>query len=268
MMKTLRETNVGKAVIRLLQTATGYTGILVSDGKRIAEIRSNDPDELWQELNKEVGKLNPQYFGYDGAKLRFCRFFPGGFSGGDYTSRERSYKLAAKKRLDSIASPEAAATSAGLGEPILRVFQQTNMLSPFEKTRLREVLLGRDGDAFIHGAARFSLGEIQDGLQAMAKALKIYEAAKWTVVTYLPFLWRPERHMFLKPEVTKDYAVRVGHDFAHHYAPQLTAPVYQRLLHMAEETRRVTADLKPADNIDIQSFIWVVGAYTEADAIA
>jgi hypothetical protein len=39
---------------------------------------------------------------------------------------------------------------------------------------------------------------------------------RWSerVATYRPFLWRPEEHMFLKPEVTKDFAVRVEHRFA------------------------------------------------------
>jgi hypothetical protein len=56
----------------------------------------------------------------------------------------------------------------------------------------------------------------------MEHALRPHESAKWTVVT-LPFLWQPEKHMFLKPEVTKDYAARVGHRFADDYAPVLNA---------------------------------------------
>jgi len=39
--------------------------------------------------------------------------------------------------------------------------------------------------------------------------LKPKDAAKWTVVTYLPFLWRPDTHMLLKPMVTTDFAERV-----------------------------------------------------------
>ncbi len=40
----------------------------------------------------------------------------------------------------------------------------------------------------------------------MESAAKPHEAAKWTLVTYLPFRWRPETHAFFKPQVTKDYA--------------------------------------------------------------
>ena len=44
-------------------------------------------------------------------------------------------------------------------------------------------------------------------------------------MTHLPFLWRPGTHMFLKPEVTKDFAARVGHRFASDYEPRLKLDV-------------------------------------------
>jgi hypothetical protein len=81
-----------------------------------------------------------------------------------------------------------------------------------------------------------------------------YDNAKWPVATYLPFLWQPDRHMFLKPTVTKDFATRVGHRFASDYDSTLTINVVQ--------------SLKPRDRIDIQSFIWVVGGYHDDDDAA
>ena len=62
-------------------------------------------------------------------------------------------------------------------------------------------------------AARFAAEGDEPALLDMNKILRKYDLAKWTVATYLPFLWRPDRHMFLKPEVTKDFATRVGHGF-------------------------------------------------------
>ena len=77
------------------------------------------------------------------------------------------------------------------------------------------------------------------------------------------FLWRPETHMFLKPEVTRDFAARVGHRFASDYEPRLKLDVYHSLLDLASETEQELADLKPRDRIDVHSFIWVVGDYKE-----
>jgi hypothetical protein len=97
----------------------------------------------------------------------------------------------------------------------------------------------------------------------MERALKPHDAAKWTVITYLPYLWRPELHMFLKPEATKDFAARVGHRFADDYEPRLHLTVYESLLDLVDKTAMQLADLMPRDRIDIQSFIWVVGDYRE-----
>jgi hypothetical protein len=97
----------------------------------------------------------------------------------------------------------------------------------------------------------------------MERALKPHDAAKWTVVTYLPFLWRLEAHMFLKPEVTKDFAERVGHRFASDYEPRLNPEVYGSLLDLVAETEAELVELEPRDRIDVQSFIWVVGSYEE-----
>lgn len=125
---------------------------------------------------------------------------------------------------------------SGLGEFVLSAFRATNLLSPFEKTRLQDVLRGPLADTFIHGAAKFASGDLTIGLFEMERALKPHGSAKWTVVTYLPFLWRPDAHMFLKPEVTKDFALRVGHRFARNYTPRRQLPVYESLLYLVTTT--------------------------------
>lgn len=73
----------------------------------------------------------------------------------------------------------------------------------------------------------------------MGQALKPHDNAKWTVVTYLPYLWRPDTHMFLKPEVTKNFATRVGHRFAAEYEPRLSLTVYESLLDLATGIERI-----------------------------
>jgi len=79
-------------------------------------------------------------------------------------------------------------------------------------------------------------------------------------------LLAPEQHAFLKPEVTKDFAARVGHRFAQDYQGKLEIGVYNSLLDLMARTEAELALLKPQDRFDIQSFVWVVGAYDETDA--
>ncbi|WP_342640178.1 hypothetical protein [Rhodoligotrophos ferricapiens] len=257
--ETIRIGRLGKKELRLVRKDGRFFGL--AHGKVCVE--GEKADDVWRQLHDDAGKGDPKYFGFEGAWARFLRFFPNGFHSAGYTNAERDYKIAAKQRLDETAPLEQAVTASGLGEPVLAVFRATNLLSPFEKVRLQDVLRGPAADEFIRAAARFTLGEGKPALVQMERALKPHDNAKWTVATYLPFLWRPEEHMFLKPEVTKDFAARVGHRFASDYEPRLNFAVYESLLDLVSKTAAELVELKPRDRIDVQSFIWVVGDYKE-----
>jgi hypothetical protein len=71
--------------------------------------------------------------------------------------------------------------------------------------------------------------------------------------------------MFLKPEVTKDFATRVGHRFAEEYEAGLHLRTYESLLDLVGKTAAQLTDLKPRDHIDVQSFIWIVSKYEEGE---
>jgi hypothetical protein len=263
-VKTIRTGAVGDLSLRLVEKDKAFIGVIFdAKGAKKAQIEGTEADDVWRRLHDEAGKAHPKYFGFDGARARFLRFFPNGFHSAGYTNAERDYKVAAKQRLDATAPLNQAVAASGLGEVVLAVFRATNLLSPFEKVRLQDVLRGPTAEDFIHAVARFALGEGKPALLDMERALKPHESAKWTVATYLPFLWRPQEHMFLKPEVTKDFAARVGHRFASDYEPQLDFAVYESLLDLASKTEAELANLKPRDRIDVQSFIWIVGGYRD-----
>ena len=260
--KTIRQGKLGKHSLRLVEKDGKYFGL--ADGKILAE--GDGADQVWRKLHDEAGKSDPRYFGFAGARSRFLKFFPDGFRSDSYADRERTYKLAAKAKLDETAPLEKALTGTGFGEAILSVYRATNLLSPFEKTRLQEVLRGPNADSVVQAAAAFAKDSDRHSLGRLDSVLRPYDSAKWTVATYLPFLWRPDKHMFLKPTVTTEYAARVGHPFASIYEARLNYDVYASLLDLAERTSRELADLEPQDRIDIQSFIWVVGAYRDEGA--
>jgi len=275
-VKTVRNGKLGKIELRLVDMSGALHGVADEGGKRIVHIQgdvSEDADQVWMRLHDEVAKRSVSYFGYEGAKSRFLKYFPGGFAsdayigtGGKTGTGERAYKIAAKAKLEAVVTPGAAATGSGFGEAVIQAFVDTNMLEPkFELPKVGQVIRGPNGDAFIRGAARFTLGDIAGGLAEMEAAARMHDAAKWTLVTYLPYLWRPETHVFLKPQVTKDYAQRVGHRFADVYHAALRPEVYASLLDLYAQTGAAIAALGPRDNIDLQSFVWVVGKYTTED---
>lgn len=260
-VKTVRTGKLGKRELRLVSKDGRFYGLV--DGRISSQ--DKDADAAWKQLHDEAGKSDPRYFGYAGARSRFLRFFPGGFSADRYAGKERDFKLRAKALLDDLAPLDRAARDTGLGEAVLSVFRATTMLAPFEKMKVQGLLRGDDADAFVEAAARFTQECDKPALDNLARILKPHDAAKWTIATYLPYLWTPERHMFLKPEVTKDYAARVGHPFSELYGAPLSFDVYAALLDMVDRTEQELSDLEPRDRIDIQSFIWVIGAYQDED---
>lgn len=62
-------------------------------------------------MKRRAGAHNPGYVGFDGAKARFLRHFPAGFSDPGYFAGERGYKLDAAKKLDATLPLEAKSDS-------------------------------------------------------------------------------------------------------------------------------------------------------------
>ena len=261
--RTVRQDRLGKLKLSLVQMGDRFYGLV--DRRKCVE--GPDADDVWRRLRKDAGKADPKYFGYDGARNRFLKFFPNGFHSDGFSSRERDYKLEAKEKLDATVPLAEAMNGRGFGEAVLSVFRATNMLSPFEKTWVANMVRGGNADDFVGAAAGFTDRPTEASLRELAAVLKPHGCAKWTVATYLPFLWRPEAHMYLKPEATKDFATRVGHPLASLYEAQLKFDIYSSLLDLVDETANELLNLaprdRPRDHIDIQSFIWVVGDYRE-----
>ena len=256
-MKTVREEKIGKTTLRLLERGGGFVGIAIHAGKAGAPVEGEDQQEVWLQLRQIAGRAHEEYFGFDEARRRFLALFPGGFGSEKFQTIERNYKLAAKAKLDAVAPVEEAATGTGFASGIKAALNATNLIHQIEKARTHDMLRSPDGDKFIQASARFALGD-DDAFSAIAGILKDHSLG-WTGATYLPFLWAPDRHMFLKPMVTCDYARRVGHSFADDYRSEISLDVYAALLDLTATTRRELAPLNPVNNIDLQSFIWAIG---------
>lgn len=269
-MKTSDE-KYGQAILRIAQDKDGgWVGVVILGGKILGDKQHDDDRErLRTRLKNFAGTVHPNYFGMDGAIARFLQFMPGGFSGQRYTAHdgERRYKVDAHNTLTALLPLDAAVNASDEnGITLAAAFKKdelwTHMPSLQESTRLREVL-AEHGSAFLRAAAAFAHGDFAVGIAGMRKAIAPHGALTWPIATYLPFLWAPDTHMFLKPNVTRDFAERIGHPFAIDYDPDISGEVYRSLLDLADDTASGIAQLQPADRIDVQSFIWVVGEYRE-----
>lgn len=269
-IETIRTAAFGKMTLRLVKKSGRYFGTIVAvGGGRIALLEGVNAEDVWRDLQEEAGKAGSGYFGFAGARAHFLHFFPAGFADPRYAAKERTYKLDAKNKLDkSVPLSEAVAGCGGFGAAALAVVQDTNLLAVPEKIKIRDLLRGPSAAAFVRAAACFASGGNESALLQMERILRPHDCDKWTIATYLPFLWRPDNPMFLKPDVTRNFAARVGIPFVDEYEPRLGIGVYNSLQNLVRRTKEelAGAELHLRDHIDVQSFIWVVETYTEADA--
>ena len=257
----------GKATLRWQPAKDGgFDGVVIVAGKRGKILSDESEDRLVARLRNEAGKLEPNYIGMDGAIARFLEFMPGGLRGDRSVSQERDYKLAASRELNDVLPIEQALEATEKDAASVRNARVwLNILSPYESMHMRTVLEKPEGPAFLRAAARFATGDYSAGAQGMETSLKKYGNQSWPKATYLGYLWRPTQNMFCKPTVTQDFAQRIGHEFQHVYQPGINGEVYASLMDLADLTLAATRPLGAEDYVDVQSFIYVVGGYTEED---
>ena len=207
-------------------------------------------------------------------RRKFLRFFPGGFRDETYIDWEREYKWETHERWEEMLGRAefGRLLRAGAYEEIaaraIRVEQRSrhSMIFSFEKMALRDAVRSAAGAeafaqalyAFLHGKAPMPR-RFETWVNAVAELpRKQTRVLTWPLVTVFGFISQPDRHIFLKPNVTRAAAEAYGYDFAYKSRPNWDT--YQSLLGFAELVRRDTRDLRPRDMIDLQSFIWVQGS--------
>lgn len=205
-------------------------------------------------------------------RKKFLRFFPGGFGDETYVDWERGYKWTAHERwLEALGASSfrdrlRRGEFAEIARDAVTIESRTNLLFSFEKMALRDAVRSPAGArAFAEGLYEFLHGRAGDQRRfeqwcevVAALPRRQTRVLTWPLVTIFGFLAQPDRHMFLKPNVTR---VAAGeYDFEFTYVSRPNWETYTSLLAFAERVMRDQRDLGPRDMIDAQSFIWVQGS--------
>jgi hypothetical protein len=210
--------------------------------------------------------------GPDRCRRRFLAIFPGGFRDETYIEYERGYKEAASQAWLEELGPrrhrELLRTGrfAEVAATVVRIESRTNLLFSFEKMAVSDAVREpRGARAFAEGlyALLYGRGEERSKFERWCEVLaglprRQTRVLTWPVATVFPFIAQPDRHVFLKPNVTRVAAAEYG--FTLEYAPRPSWETYASLLAFADRIRRDLGDLRPRDMIDVQSFVWVQGS--------
>ena len=215
------------------------------------------------------------YLGAARARRKFELYYPDGFQDETYLIAERAYKERAHLEWHTELGPAAFRKLLARGEfrqiadIAIRIESRTNLLFSFEKMALRDALKTPAGArlfahelyAFLYGRGS-SQRKFEDWVQAVADLpQRQARVLTWPMVTVFGFIARPDKHLFLKPRVTRKAARAYGFDFGYRSEPSW--PVYQGLQTFGAIIRR-DLDRRPGfkarDMIDVQSFIWVQGS--------
>ena len=205
-------------------------------------------------------------------RRKFLRIFPHGFYDPKYIDWERGYKWEAHLRWDAELGRSEFRALVGrkafdeVATRALRIESRTNLLFSFEKMAIRDAVRDPGGArAFATGLFDHLYGEDDDRVRferwtetVAGLPRKKTRVLTWPVVTVFGFIGRPDTHVFLKPNVTRNAARAYGFPFEYRSRPAWEP--YRSLLDFAATVRRDLRDLRPRDLIDIQSFIWVQGS--------
>ena len=207
-------------------------------------------------------------------RRKFLRFFPGGFRDETYLDWERDYKWRTHLRWEEALNAGEFRRLLKAGEfneiaaRAVRVEQrsQHSMIFSFEKMALRDAVKSPAGAKafaeglydFLHGrgAMKLKFERWRDVVAGLPR--RQTRVLTWPLVTVFGFIAQPDRHVFLKPNVTRVAAAEYGFGFEYRSRPNWET--YANLLQFAETVRRDVRDLRPRDMIDLQSFIWVQGS--------
>ncbi len=205
-------------------------------------------------------------------RRKFLRLFRGGFTDETYIDWERAYKWQAHERWMAALAPAVFRALlrrrqfAQIASHAVTIESRTNLLFSFEKMALRDAVKPPDGaQAFAEGLYEFLHGRASEERRfeqwcetVAGLPRRQTRVLTWPIVTVFGFVAHPDRHVFLKPNVTRVAAREYGFDFE--YASRPDWSTYASLLDFAARVLRDQRDLGPRDMIDAQSFIWVQGS--------
>lgn len=166
------------------------------------------------------------------AESDFLHRYPGGFA------NEEIQRMVARRhnvgRLSEFARAElgrdAFSQPGRVLDAVGSIVARSSMVSRFEKPRFRDFVAGlhrSEREALVAAYKRLLHGNRERGFTELVEILAEGKLAKWSLVTIVPYQYRPESEVFVKPTTTKR-VIRTFQLEGLEYAPRPSWAFYAR----------------------------------------
>jgi Protein of unknown function (DUF3553) len=254
--------------------AKSFKGLVEVSESDVAQDHPVRNQEGWPKVARDGKRADakrelPKRF--DGFIKEFLSAFPDGLRSKMCDDQERNYKVEASEFARKELSPDVLEQLLAKGEyrEIItrthRCLAKVNLAFPNELVRFKGV-----PESAHRRVAECIVGLVKAGedtpaaLEELASVLEPHGAAKWPIVSLLPFLLDPERWPFVKPTSVKLAAAAT--DFDVEYSPRPNARTYELIRDLHEHVGKIMREreLEPRDLIDVQTFLWVASGMRRA----
>ncbi len=179
-------------------------------------------------LTKKVGNMNLETL--KAAEEQFFNEYPEGFGSPEFVDiikRHNVDKLSlfAKEEL----SKEKFEDTNKVVAAAIKIITTSSMVSVFEKMRFRDYsksLTRMRKKTFAKGFYELLHGDQQKGFELLLSELERHKLAKWTIISAVPFYYKPKKEYFIKPMTTKGVISRLELDLE--YKPKPTWAFYKK----------------------------------------
>jgi hypothetical protein len=224
-------------------------------------------DEHWPKADRDGKRAEATRAlstGFGPFLAEFLASFPGGLRSQECDAQERTYKVQAGEYASKELSPEVLEGLLGRGE-YAEIMQRTrrslakvNLVYPNELMKFGDIPASAHKDVAERIVRLVTAGDRTPAvLEDLAAVLKPHDAAKWTIVSLLPFLLHPERWPFVKPTFIQRAEKALHIDVE--YEPRPNARTYELIRDLYAQVFSLLAQRgqAPRDFIDVQTFLWV-----------
>ncbi len=142
------------------------------------------------------------------AEALFLQSYPKGFDDDAMAQVRKKHNVGKLSEFSEAAlAKKNFAKQGAVLDDIVKIVTRSSMVSMFEKPKYRDYVngLGRNDREFLaSGYKKLLHGSMRNGFNDVLDVLSEGKLAKWSLMTIVPYQYRPSKEVFVKPTTTKN----------------------------------------------------------------